>query len=69
MCVAVPGKVISIDGKYAKVDFSGNIVEARCGLTEIKPEDYVLVHAGYIIQKLTKTEAEEMEDLMGLMKE
>lgn len=67
MCVAVPGRVVSVKEKYAQVDFGGNLVEARCGLADIEPGDYVLVHAGYIIQTLSKTEAEEMEELIQLM--
>lgn len=66
MCVAAPGTVLKIDGKYAEVDFGGNVIKARCGLTDIKEGDRVLVHAGYVIQTLTKTEAEEMEEIMRL---
>lgn len=69
MCVAVPGTVIEIEGKYASVDFGGSLIKARCGLTEIKPGDRVLVHAGYIIQTLSKTEAEEMEEIIGMERE
>lgn len=69
MCVAVPGKVVSINGKKAQVDFGGNLVEAGCGLADIQIGDHVLVHAGYIIQTLSKSEAEEMEELMKLIYE
>ncbi|MDD6351754.1 MAG: HypC/HybG/HupF family hydrogenase formation chaperone [Lachnospiraceae bacterium] len=65
MCVALPGKVIQVMSKdrKAKVDFNGNTVDARTGFVEIKPGDYVLVHAGCILQKMTKDEAEEMTEL------
>lgn len=69
MCVAVPGKVAAVDDKYADVEFGGSIVKARRGLVEVKPGDYVLVHAGYIIQTLAMDEAEEMTALMKLMEE
>ncbi|MGN0165863.1 MAG: HypC/HybG/HupF family hydrogenase formation chaperone [Lachnospiraceae bacterium] len=69
MCIAVPGKVIEVNGKFVKVDFGGNIVEARTGLPDINTGDYALIHAGYVIQKMSKTEAEEMEDLMRFMNE
>ena len=69
MCVAVPGRVISVDGKYAQVEFGGSIIKARTGLVNVKPEDRVLVHAGYIIQTLSKSDAEEMEELMKLMEQ
>lgn len=69
MCVAVPGRVISVEEKYAQVEFGGNIIKARTGLIDVKPEDRVLVHAGYIIQTLSKSDAEEMEELMRLMEQ
>ena len=67
MCVALPGTVIEVreKEKSAIVDFSGNRVEARSGLVEIEPGDRVLVHAGLILQKVTQSEAEEMEQLFS----
>lgn len=64
MCVAIPGKVLSVDGNKAVVDFSGNRVDAYLGFLTVEPEEYVLVHAGCVIQKLQKREAEEIIDLM-----
>lgn len=64
MCVALPGKVISVNEKEAVVDFNGNLVNARAGLVEVIPGDYVLVHAGCILQKVSKTEANDLNDLM-----
>lgn len=64
MCVALPGTVKEItDKRYAMVDFSGNLLKAASGLVDIKPGDRVLVHAGCIIQKISETEAAEMEEL------
>lgn len=65
MCVAVPGRVISIDEKMAEVDFSGNRIKAYRGLVDVHPGDYVLVHAGCVIQILKEQEAVEILDLMG----
>lgn len=64
MCVAMPGQVLSLEGRSAVVDFNGNHVKARAGLVDCRPGDYVLVHAGCILQKLAPSEAQEMEDLM-----
>ncbi len=64
MCVALPGKVIEIKEKDAVVDFSGNLVTARTGLVDIKVGDYVLVHAGCILQKVSTEEAENLTELM-----
>lgn len=55
MCWAVPAKVIEIHDIIAKVDFGGgNIKEVLIGIdeAELRPGDYVLVHAGLIISKI-----------------
>ncbi len=64
MCVALPGKVIEINDKTAVIDFSGNQVTARTGLVEVCVGDYVLVHAGCVIQKVTPQDAEDLTELM-----
>ena len=68
MCVAYPGKVnkINNDGT-AQVDFDGNMVNAMSGLVKIKEGDYVLVHAGCIIQVMDEKEALELSDLFKEM--
>ena len=63
MCVALPGKVMEIYEKDALVDFSGNRVRAISGLVPIAVGDYVLVHAGCILQKLAVGEAQDLIDL------
>lgn len=63
MCVATIGKVIEKKGKDAVVDFHGNQVMARAGLVDIEKGDYVLVHAGCIIQKVSNIDVEELENL------
>jgi hydrogenase expression/formation protein HypC len=65
MCVAIPGKIISIEDGKAVVDFSGNRVTAYTGLVKAKVGDYVLVHAGCVIQTMKQREAEEIVELMG----
>ncbi len=65
MCVALPGVVLEVKGKNAVVDFNGNQVNARAGLVDIKEGDRVLVHAGCILQKVSRSEAEEMEKLFS----
>lgn len=63
MCVALPGKVVEIYEKDALVDFRGNRVRAISGLVPIAVGDYVLVHAGCILQKLSAGEAQDMIEL------
>ncbi len=61
MCLAIPGKIKSINSKTlrAKVDFNGMEKEVNCELVDVKKGDYVVVHAGFAIQKFQKKEAEE----------
>ena len=64
MCVAIPGKVIKLDGTKATVDFSGNIVNAEAGLVKVSVGDRVLVHAGCIIQTMDNDMADELEEML-----
>ena len=64
MCIAVPGKVIRIEGSVALVDFSGNIIEAKSGLVPVKVGDMVLVHAGCILQKMTSFDHKQLMELL-----
>jgi hydrogenase expression/formation protein HypC len=60
MCLAVPAKVLEVNGDLAKVDFGQGIVrEVNVMLVEARVGEYVLVHAGYAIQMIDREEAEE----------
>lgn len=63
MCVAAPGKVTQINGDTAVIDYNGNKVNANKGIVDVKIGDYVLVHAGLIIQVLPEDEARNMLEL------
>ncbi len=65
MCVAAPGKVIEINGDTAVIDYNSNKVNANKGIVEIKVGDYVLVHAGLIIQVIPEDEAKAMADIFS----
>lgn len=72
MCVAVPGKVVAVNGDMAQVDFKGNLVTVNTGLVDPQPGQYVLVHAGCAIEIMEKDKAieiielfEELEEVMG----
>ena len=66
MCLAVPAKVMKIDGEVAEVDFGEGILrEVNIALVEPKIGEYVLVHAGYAITVVDKEEAEETLRLWG----
>ena len=58
MCLAVPAKVISIEAAVAQVDVMGNTTSADLSLLEnVQVGDYVMVHAGFAIQKYDEQEA------------
>ncbi len=65
MCIAIPGKVKSIDGNMAKVDFNGNLVNVNTGIIEPQVGQYVLVHAGCAIEIMEKDKAQELIDLFA----
>lgn len=61
MCLGVPGKVISVDGMIASVDFWGVKKEVRLDVVDepVAPGDYVLNHVGYAIRRIPAEEAQE----------
>ena len=60
MCLAIPARVVNVDGSNAKVDFGEGVLrDVNIALVEAKVGDYVLVHAGYAIQTMDKDEAIE----------
>ena len=60
MCLAVPLKIRSIDGKVAVGEAGGLSQTLRDDLQpDLQPGDYVMVHAGFAIQKLTEEQARE----------
>jgi hydrogenase expression/formation protein HypC len=59
MCLAIPGKVVSIEGTIAIIDFGGVQRETNISLVEVKPGDYVIVHAGFAIQAVDELDALE----------
>jgi hydrogenase expression/formation protein HypC len=66
MCLAVPGKIVSIDCNYALVDFKGNTIRVNIGIVEPNVGDYVLVHAGCAIEVMRESDAQE---IIGLLDE
>lgn len=65
MCVGLPAKVVRIQDDMALVDASGARREVSAELlSDIDPGDYVMVHAGLAIAKITAEDAEETEVLL-----
>ncbi|WXG40818.1 MAG: HypC/HybG/HupF family hydrogenase formation chaperone [Candidatus Freyarchaeum deiterrae] len=60
MCLAIPAKVLEINGEKAVVDFGGVKREAWITLVDnVRVGDYLIIHTGYAIQRLDKKDAEE----------
>lgn len=60
MCLGVPGKIVSIDGLVATVDFFGvqKLVHLHIVDEPVAPGDYILNHVGYAIRKIPQEEIE-----------
>ena len=62
MCLAVPLKIIEIDGKNAVGESMGMQRKLRVDfIPEPKVGDYVIVHAGFAIERLPEEQA--LEDI------
>ena len=63
MCLAVPGRVLSVDGddpafRSGTVDFCGVRKTINLAFTpEVQPGDFVLVHVGFAISRIDEEEA------------
>ena len=69
MCLAIPAKIISIEGEEAIADIQGVlrkiiitlIIEPRVG-------DYVLIHAGFAIRKWSEEDVREYNEIVSGVK-
>ena len=60
MCLAVPLKILSVDGRQAVGEAGGLTQRLRVDfIPDIRPGDYVMVHAGFAMEKLTEQQAKE----------
>jgi hydrogenase expression/formation protein HypC len=65
MCLAIPARIESIDGDRAQADIRG--LKRRIGLAllpDARVGEYVLLHAGFAIQRIDEREAEETYRLL-----
>lgn len=65
MCLSIPAKILSINGDMAEVATGGTIFKAGLHLME-NPQvgEYILLHAGFAIQRISEKEAKETLDLL-----
>lgn len=65
MCLAVPARVMTIDNQHAQVNTMGFSHRVNIQLIEnVMPGDYVLVHAGFAIQKIDTEQYNELENIV-----
>jgi hydrogenase expression/formation protein HypC len=75
MCLAIPGKVISISGdepltRMGKVDFSGVVKQVSLAyVPEVQVGDYVIVHVGFALSKVDEDEAQQIFEYLKQMQE
>ena len=67
MCLAIPMKIIQIREDRGVVEIAGVQREIGLHLVNVNEGDYVIVHAGFAIQKLDEKEALETLDLFREM--
>ena len=70
MCLGIAMRVIAIDGFTARCEAKG--VQRNVSLFALQDEtlrvgDYVMVHVGYAIQKMTRRQAMSTWDLLDKM--
>jgi len=61
MCLGVPGKVLTVDGWIATVDFFGVRRDVRLDIVDepVEPGDYVMNHVGFAIRRIPPAEVKE----------
>lgn len=60
MCLSIPAKVIEINGEMARVAVGETIVNASLQmLDDVEIGDYVLLHTGFALQKISAVDAAE----------
>ncbi len=66
MCLAIPARIIELEGDKAVVDAMGNRFKAKTTLLpDVKLGDLVLVHAGFAISQVDEEEAKKTWQLIS----
>ena len=65
MCLGIPARIVSINGQFAEAEIGGIKVRIALHLVEdIQVGDYVLIHTGFAIEKISPEEADENISLL-----
>jgi hydrogenase expression/formation protein HypC len=69
MCLAVPGMLTAVDNGTGQVEINGLARSVSLlPLEDAAVGDYVIVHAGFAISRLSKSEAEETLEILKEMR-
>jgi hydrogenase expression/formation protein HypC len=76
MCLAIPGKIVSISGdddpltRMGRINFGGVVKEASLAyVPEVVIGDYVIVHVGFALSKVDEAEAQKIFEYLKQMGE
>ena len=68
MCLAIPAKITEVEGDFAVVDYGGVNKKVNIRFTEnVSVGDFVLIHAGFAIEKMDMKKARETIELLNEM--
>lgn len=66
MCLAIPMRVKAVEGNEAVVEVGGAEYRANIQLVDdVKVGDYLIIHAGFAIEKLNEEEAKKSLEAWG----
>jgi len=65
MCLAIPGKIVKIEGDIATLDYGSETRQAKIVEEDYKVGDYVIVQAKVVVEKVTEKQMEGWLELLN----
>ena len=59
MCLAITGKIVSINDDIAEIDFGGVMKKANVSMVDANVGDWAVIHAGFAIEVMDEDDAQE----------
>lgn len=71
MCLTFPGKVVSINGEFASVDYGVDGVRSNINISLVNASlgSYVLVQSGFAVKLLSESEAKEALEMWDMIRQ
>jgi hydrogenase expression/formation protein HypC len=70
MCLAIPARVLTVEGQTGTVDLEGSQLAVNFSFVEgVEPGQHVLIHAGFALQVIDEAEAAEIEFYLRQMRD